>query len=452
MSQGADSEPATGGRFSRLLRLGEFGDLIRNAGINMGLRVLGAGIAYVSQILLARWMGSFELGIYVYAWVWTNMLAMVATLGFNSSVVRFVPEYIARNEYRDAKGVIRCSVLVVTLASTLFAVLGAIGLLVARDEVAAYYFVPLLIAMAGVPLFTLLNLYSNLGRAFERFVFAIAPLVIVRPLLLLAAVALLLLIGGTATGTIVIIIAVASCAIVLAWQALNFLRRMPETVRGAQPVYHFRYWLKVSIPLFLYNSFYLILYNTDVIMLGFFEKPDQVAIYNAALRTATLINFIHLAISAVAAPRFSALHAQKKRDELQATFTGIAKWCFAGTLFTAVVLLALGNFILGLFGPAFTVGMTALAILIVGNAIHTAVGPFGDVLTMTGHQNASAIGLGVAAVLNIALNAILIPFFGIDGAAIATAASMITLTAILIVLAKRRVGISPIRFGRSQST
>lgn len=449
MTPGADNEPARGRLLARLTRLGEFGDLIRGAGINMAIRVMGAGIAYLSQILLARWMGSFELGIYIYAWVWTNMLAMLATLGFNSSVVRFVPEYVAKQEFRNARGVIRCSILVVSLASTLIAVIGAIGVLIVRDSVAAYYFIPLLIAMAGVPLFALLNLYSNLGRAFERFVFAIAPLVVVRPLLLIVAVGALIAFGSATSGTTVIAIAVASCVLVLLWQAVNFTQRTPATVRDVSPVYHLRFWLRVSIPLFLYNSFYLILYSTDVIMLGFYEKPDQVAIYNAALRTATLINFIYLAVSAVAAPRFAALFAQDKKDELQATFTGIAKWCFWGSLLAAVGLLAAGNLILSFFGPGFTAGMTALAVLVLGNWVHTAVGPFGDVLTMTGHQNASAVGLGLVAVLNIALNAILIPIFGINGAAIATAASMITLTAILMILAKRRVGIALFRFART---
>src|SRR6266568_2080325 len=78
----------------------------RIALIAFAVRVLSAVIAYVSQVLLARWMGDFEYGVFVIVWVGAVILGGLACLGFQTAIVRFVPEYIERGETELLRGVL----------------------------------------------------------------------------------------------------------------------------------------------------------------------------------------------------------------------------------------------------------------------------------------------------------------------------------------------------------
>ena len=79
----------------------------RFAGGAFLIRVVSAGIIYVSQVLLARWMGRFEVGIYVYAWAWVGFLGMLSPLGVAYSAQRFIPEYRTRGDLDGLRGFVR---------------------------------------------------------------------------------------------------------------------------------------------------------------------------------------------------------------------------------------------------------------------------------------------------------------------------------------------------------
>ncbi|MCB1420908.1 MAG: oligosaccharide flippase family protein, partial [Nitratireductor sp.] len=62
------------------------------------IRIFSAVIAYVSQVLLARWMGQFEYGIFVAVWVAAVILGGIACLGFQTGIIRFISEYREQGE------------------------------------------------------------------------------------------------------------------------------------------------------------------------------------------------------------------------------------------------------------------------------------------------------------------------------------------------------------------
>ena len=79
-------------------RLGDAEHLLvqRLAGTVFLIRVVSAVLAFGSQVLLARWMGSFEFGIYVYVWTWVLLLGQAIDLGLGTAAQRFIPEYRER--------------------------------------------------------------------------------------------------------------------------------------------------------------------------------------------------------------------------------------------------------------------------------------------------------------------------------------------------------------------
>src|SRR5271163_242584 len=96
----------------------------RVAGSAFLIRIVGAGILFMSQIVLA--MGRFEFGIYVYAWSWVGFLGMLSALGVGSSVQRFIPEYRTRGDLDRLRGFLRGSHLLGNGVAVATIVLGTV--------------------------------------------------------------------------------------------------------------------------------------------------------------------------------------------------------------------------------------------------------------------------------------------------------------------------------------
>jgi Polysaccharide biosynthesis protein len=77
--------------------------------IAFSIRIVNAVIAFASQVLLARWMGSFEYGIFVLVWVTMIILGSLSCLGFHTSVIRFIPEYRERGMLPELRGILLTS-------------------------------------------------------------------------------------------------------------------------------------------------------------------------------------------------------------------------------------------------------------------------------------------------------------------------------------------------------
>jgi O-antigen/teichoic acid export membrane protein len=107
----------------------------------------------------------------------------------------------------------------------------------------------------------------------------------------------------------------------------------------------------------------------------------------------------------------------------------------------------MGDSLLSIFGPEFTGGRTSLMILALAQLFNVAAGSAGVALTMTGHERDAAVAIGIGSTMNIILNWLLIPVYAVNGAAMATAASMILWNTLLVLSVRRRMNISTTVFG-----
>lgn len=431
-----------------LARLGDghLGGVVRGAAFVMGIRVAGAAIALLSQVMLARWMGAFEYGIYSYVWVWVIVLGIIVPMGFGTSVLRFIPEYRAKERWARLAGFIRTSFGVVLAVSAMTALAGLLLLWALRGHIESHYVLPLAIGLLCVPAFAVTDWQEGAARAFGWVNLAYIPPYIIRPLLIVAAAGGILYFTGSATGLQVALGALAASAATMLGQRLYFIYRASRSVPKVKPVYHAKYWIAASTPLVLVEGLYLLMTNTDIVLLGYFVDPDEVGIYFAATRIANLMAFIFFSLNALAVPKFAELHGAGKHDELQRFVRGVIHAMFWPTLAAGAVLLVAGQFILGLFGEGFDAGYPLLVLLMLGFLMRAATGPTEYLLNMTGNQNIVAIVYGGAAAGNIALNLSFIPVWGAAGAAAATAISVLLSTVALAVVVRRRLGITAFIF------
>jgi O-antigen/teichoic acid export membrane protein len=211
---------------------------------------------------------------------------------------------------------------------------------------------------------------------------------------------------------------------------------------------HFSQWFVVSLPIFLVESFFFLLTNADVLMVGFYLDPQDVAVYFATVKTLALVHFVYFAVKAGVAPRY-AQFTHGDRHRLAAFARETVSWTFWPSLAMATLVLLLGKPMLFLFGPEFTAGFPLLFLLVFGVVARAAVGPCESLLTMSGNQNICAAVYAMTLALNIALNVAFIPLFGLWGAAVATACAMIFEAGALSFTVWRKLGIVMLIFART---
>ena len=167
----------------------------RIAGTAFLIRVASAAILYLLQLFLARQMGRFEFGVYVYVWTWVGFLAMLAPLGHSNSAQRLIPEFLSGGDLARLRGfLVGSRWLCFALGAACGAVVAAV-VVVFADRVPAYYFVPFMIASLTVPIFTAGIMQDGIARSFDWIDLALLPNYIVHPLIVLAAMGVMHLTG-----------------------------------------------------------------------------------------------------------------------------------------------------------------------------------------------------------------------------------------------------------------
>ncbi len=428
------------------LKSGERGGLLHGALLAFVIRVASAGLAFLMQVLLARWMGAHEFGIFAYVWVWVIVLGTLTPLGLNAAVLRFVPQYREQGDAEKLRGFLFAGRWVSFIAGSVVAVCGAAFLYVAGGVVDEIYLVPFYLAFVCLPLFSLTDFQEGIGRACSWIDLALAPPYILRPVLLLFFMMSAIYAGAAPDVKTALWSAIGASWIVAAAQFLLLRQRLrPVAGKGARR-YDFPLWLKVSLPLLLVEGFSLLLFNTDIMVMSHYLGPAQLAHYFAAVKVTGLIGFVYYAVVAASAQRFAQYDAAKDQRQLQLLVKQAARWTFWPSLIAAIVILALGWPLLWLFGHDFTAAWPVMFILTAGLLARAFVGPLDYVLNMLGEQNISAAILGAAAMVNLGLNIMLIPQFGLMGAASATAISFVMVSVLLSIAAHRRLGLGVFSF------
>lgn len=450
---GAVGRIARGGFGARLMPLAETLDSIlsgdddgavsrRIALLSFGVRVVSAAIAYLSQVLLARWMGDFQYGVFVVVWVGAIILGGLAGLGVQTAVLRLVPEYRAKGDDALLRGIILGSRLNGLLVASLIAALGIAGLALFGDRIESYYLIPLYLGAIVLPMQAVGEIQDGIARGFNWADMSLWPGFVVRPLLIILFMGLALSFGAEANAVTAMgsVIAAAYLTILgqLIWLEVKLRGAVPKGPRAYAP----KAWAALALPILVVEGFYSLLTNFDIVIVGYYMPPDQVAIYFAAAKTLALVQFVYFAVRVGSAQRFSQYHASGDTGRLANFVNETLHWTFWPSLALVGMMLVFGNFMLMLFGESFTAGYPLLFALSIGLLVRAAIGPADILLVMAGEQRACAWVYGATFVLNVVLNILLIPRFGLMGAAAATSATLAAQALALYVIVYKRLGIS----------
>ncbi|CAN5216135.1 flippase [soil metagenome] len=420
----------------------------RLAGTVFIIRVLSAGLAYFSQVLLARWMGGSDYGVYVYVWTWVLLLGSVLDFGIAVSAQKIIPEYRAGGEHALLRGFLSGSRWMTFAASTVIALLLAVLVKVLSPWIGAETVMPLYIGCLTLPAFVVANNQDGLARSHDWMRLGLMPQFIVRQTLIIGFTAGAVVLGMNLGATLAMMTSAAAVWIAMTGQMIVLNRRLGQSGAAGPKSYDIRGWLKVSLPIMMVEGFYLLLSYTDVLVLQQYRSSEEVGVYFAVVKTLALVSFIHYAMSATTAHRFSEYHASGDKERLEAYIAHAIKWTFWPSLAATAVLLAMGEPLLWLFGPQFTDGYGIMFVAAIGLIVRSAIGPVERLLNMLGHQNLCALAYALAFVMNLILCVVLVPRFGGYGAAAATSVALTFETVLLFWITRTRLGFHVLAFGK----
>jgi O-antigen/teichoic acid export membrane protein len=420
----------------------------RLAGTIFIIRVVSAALAYFSQILLARWMGGSDYGIYVYVWTWVLLLGSMMDFGISASAQKIIPEYRAGGDHALLRGFVSGSRWMTGMVSAAIALLLA-GLVKALSPwIEPASIVPLYIGCLTLPAFVVANTQDGIARSHDWMRLGLMPQFIVRQSLIIGFTAGAFALGFHLGATTAMLASFAAVWGAMTGQMIVLNRRLRGHIESGPKAYDFRGWLKTSLPILLVESFYLLLSYTDVLVLQQFRSSQEVGVYFAVIKTLALVSFIHYAMSATTAHRFTEYHTAGDKERLAAYVTHAIKWTFWPSLAATIILLALGKPLLWLFGPQFVSGYDIMFIAAIGLVVRSAIGPVERLLNMLGHQHICALAYALAFAMNLVLCVMLVPKFGGYGAAAATSLSLTFETVLLFWIVRRRLGLHVLAFGK----
>jgi len=384
----------------------------------------GIGLTYCSQLLIARFVGVAAYGVYAYVFAWMTVLAYLSALGFDVALLRFLPAYEAEHKWPLFRGVIQYAERRAAIAGVSCILVGVC--VVTYEGLSPQLRNTFLIGLMLVPVWALLWIRCSILRAFGGVVLAIAPDRVVRDGLLVGFVAFASLgLGWSLDATMAITATVVSSAIALCVASFAVRRLHPGAIDNILPAYDAPAWRRAAIPLVIIGATEALMNRTGVIMLGWIGDTEAAGIYSLAFNIAFVVALPRIAINTLFAPTVSSLFSRKDQLLLRALITSAASWTLAGSACIALTLFVLAEPFLAWFGPGYEAGVPALRILLVGQVIVAGTGSQLSLMTMTGCERGAATLLVLSAVLNAAASAALIGLFGLTGAAISSAATLI---------------------------
>jgi len=416
----------------------------------LAFRAAFNGLSFALNVVLARMLGASGLGIYSYAFAWMLLLMVPAMLGMDQLVVREIAASSARTEWGRVRGILRKATKVVSLASLTIVLIAGIVSGAAAQWTDTQIHVTFLVALVLLPLTTLTRLRQCAMQGLNRVALGTLPEMVVQPAVLIAFLGIAYWLGGGhLTAPRAMGLNVAACIIAFSIGTKLLLKSIPgkseETPFEAQAWD----WRKSALPLMFAASSGVIYGQADTLMLGSIKGARAVGIYGIADRGSDLILVLVLVVSTALAPHVARLYATGDVGGIERLAIKFARATFLCSLPMALAFVSFGYwYLLVFYGPAFTAAQRALTILSIGKILSVMLGLPGMILIMTGYERDAARAIGLSAIITILLNLVLIPLWGLEGTAIATASTTILWNILMAILPYKRLGIHCTALGR----
>ena len=426
----------------------------KTAGGTFLLQVFYLASGFITTLLLTRWIGVEGLGAYNFVTSWMLLVVILVVFGLEDYLVRETAAARGRQDPQTATRLWNFSRGFI-LTFSLIAVACIYCLLPWLNFEDLNLRPTFMVGPIMIPLVCMIAIYRGRFRANKQIIKSLIPECLIRPILLMTTIGLLLWSTTPGNPATALLINVIATFVAMAFCMLAAHLTGPETVDPSQANLspasedHFfpgylkasKTWLIGSLPFVVIAGISIINQRTDRLMLGALQDIKSVGLYSVAVQMAMVVNFTLLGLNQAIAPLVAERHDANRSKELQKTLIQATNIATLGSLLIVAALVALGPIVLAIFGPDFSDSYLPMIILAVGQLLNVASWPVGTILSMSRQERFVGIGMLASVVCNILLNFLLIPRYGVNGAAIATAVSVGVWNLLMVVFAKRILGI-----------
>ncbi|MEW6218608.1 MAG: flippase [Thermodesulfobacteriota bacterium] len=416
---------------------------VRGSVITFACHGLGIVLGYLFALLISRRLGAEAMGLFTIAYTVLNIATVLGRLGLDIALLRFVAEFSAREQGEQVRRFLAGAVAVALPCSLgvgllLFLAAGPLARdLFRKPELEA----SLREVACLVPVLALFFLQTESLRGLRRI--GAYGFLQNASLYLFSCLAAFLLLEGLDWEGAQVPIQALGAAIVLATVIGGLLLHrqlgLAGLYRGGMAA--IRPMLAVSLPLMTSKIMFFVMGWVDILLLGVFRTGAEVGIYNIAVRLSSVVGIVLLVINVVVAPRYAQLHTLGDRDGFVGLVWRTSRVVFISSLPLLLLLLLLPGPVLGVFGEEFRQGSQILALLALGEFINANCGSVGIILQMTGRERLFRNIACAATVLNLGLNSVFIPRFGIYGAAVTNVATVSSWNLLAVWLVWREFGV-----------
>ena len=383
-------------------------------------RLLGLGLIFVLQIVLARLMGPKNYGDYTVIITALNLLLVVSMFGFDSSILRFLPSALSKGDASLANGIF---------------------LLAKSKKFHIGFSEGLFWAVLLLPFMAFTTQASAVLRSLRMIKLSLLPAYFLFPVLMGVACWYYFSSYNKLPVDAAMLINLGITASICIFINRKAGRVMKEVVETTEVTYKKKLWISVSSVLFMTALMDLLLKQSDILMVSYFLGNTKAGIYSVAAKLATLASLGLSVADYVIMPKISALYESKQFIKLQKLIRTASFQILSISLPVIIAMAVFGKMILGFFGKPYADAYMPLLILLIGQLINAGTGMVGGLLTMTGHHRMFFSFYAIAIFIQFVLNSILIQYYGITGAAIGSSLGLVFLNITAYMYVRKRLRI-----------
>lgn len=406
-------------------RVGDLEQIASGSSINLLGSITRNVLTFAYALFLAAFLQPDSVGYFFLGLTIASLLSTAANMGLDTGVLRFTALYDGEDDRGRVRGavagaVVVTSVVSITISAALFLLAGPVAdRIFGKPELEPV----LRLFSLGIPPFVLARLFNSATQGLRRMRYQVYSRDFGEQLTRFIISAVLLAGGVGVLGVVSANIVALMLAMLL---SLYFLHKVePVFGRSRKRIYEQRRLLRYSAPLAVSTLVTFFLMWTDTLFLGGYQDAEIVGVYSVAVRLAVVGGVILVSFSTIFAPLASDFFNRGQKDRLQSLLQSTNKWVLCLSLPVFAALIIIPGQILGILGSSYVAADVALAILAVGHLVNAAAGPVALLLIMCGRPVVVLISNLVVLAVDIALCLLLIPAYGMEGAALASAVTLI---------------------------